>query len=341
MYRFGHGVRKVNIGAVVNQDKGTSVANAIAFAVGFLVALATTFLIIPWIIPRLKARGVVGRDLNKPGSPEVAEMGGIPVVIGFFAGVSVMLSFNGLGEEEALFNASLTAILGAAFVGIMDDLFDLRQRQKAFLPFLLALPLGATLEPTIYIPFVGEFDFGIWMILIAAIAVTCAANAANMLEGFNGLGAGLGILMTSTLILLSLVHNRLDAMYVLMPMLAALVAFFWFNKYPAKIFPGDTLMLFMGAALAAAGLLSDLQLQTVFIFIPMIVEFALKTRGRFSAENYASKSANGYLEYHGRIESLTHVFMKYFKLTERSLVELIWALEAMMCAVVVFVDLLV
>lgn len=314
--------------------------NALGFILGAAVALATTFLIIPWIIPRLKARGVVGKDLNKPGTPDVAEMGGIPVVIGFFAGVSAMLAFDGLTREDLL-NASLTAILGAAFVGIMDDLFNLRQRQKAVLPFVLALPLGATLDPTIYIPFVGEFDFGPWMILIAAVAVTCAANAANMLEGFNGLGTGLGIIMTSTLILLSLVHDRLDAMYVLVPMLASLVAFLWFNRYPSRIFPGDTMTLFMGATLAAAGLLSDLQLQTIFIFIPMIVEFALKTRGRFEAENYASRSANGYLEYHGRIESLTHVLMRRFKLTEKTLVELLWALEATMCAVVIMVDLLV
>ncbi len=334
--------RKVNIEPADNQDDGTRVVNAIAFAVGFVVAVVTTFLIIPWIIPRLKTRGVVGRDLNKPGSPEVAEMGGIPVVIGFFAGVSVMLAFNGLEElSQNLLNASLTAILGAAFVGIMDDLFDLRQRQKAILPLILALPLGATLDNEMYIPFVGNMKLGLAMIPIAAVAITCAANAANMLEGFNGLGAGLGIMMTSTLIILSLVHNRLDAMYVLIPMLGALVAFFWFNKYPAKIFPGDTMMLFMGATLAAAGLLSDLQLQTSFIFIPMIVEFGLKLRGHFEAENYASKSINGYLEYHGRIESLTHVFMKRFKLTEKTLVELIWALEATMCAIVVGVDLLV
>ena len=316
--------------------------NAIAFAAGFLVALATTFLIIPWMIPRLKARGVVGKDLNKPGAPDVAEMGGIPVVIGFFAGVSVMLALSALsGDQADLLNACLMAILGAAFVGMMDDLFDLRQRQKAILPFVFALPLGATLDPKMSIPFLGELDFKIFMIPIAALAVTCAANAANMLEGFNGLGTGLGIIMTSTLILLCLVHQRFEAMYVLIPMLAALVAFLWFNKYPAKIFPGDTMMLFMGATLAAAGLLSQLQLQTIFMFIPMIVEFGLKLRGHFEAENYASRSINGYLEYRGRIESLTHVFMRRFKLTEKSLVELIWALEATFCAIVVFVDLLV
>lgn len=299
-----------------------------------------TFIIMPWLIPRLKAKGIIGRDLNKPGKPEVAEMGGIAVIIGFFGGVSILLVFNGV-SNEGLLNVSLSAILGAAFVGMMDDLFDLRQRHKALLPFVLALPLGAALDSRIFIPFVGELHFGQWMILIAAFAVTCAANAANMLEGFNGLGTGLGIIMAATLVALAFIHNRLDAIFVLAPLMGALAAFLWFNKYPAKVFPGDTMMLFVGATLAVAGMLSGLQLQTFFIFIPLIVEFGLKLRGRFKAENYCSDSNNGYLEYHGRIESVTHVFMKHMKLTERELVYLVWGLEIAICVFVISVDLIV
>ena len=178
------------------------------------------------------------------------------------------------------------------------------------------------------------------MLLVAAIAVTCAANAANMLEGFNGLGTGLGIIMSFTLVILCVVHDRLDGVYLLVPLLGALIAFLYFNKYPAKIFPGDTMTLFMGATISVAGMLSNLQVQTGFIFIPMIVEFFLKMRGHFEAENYCSEADNGYLEYHGKIESLTHIFMKHFKVTEQELVAFIWGIEAAMCVIVVSVDLI-
>ena len=67
--------------------------------------------------------------------------------------------------------------------------------------------------------------------------------------------------------------------------------------------------------------------------------FFLKFRGHFEAENCCSKSGNGYLEYHGRIESLTHVCMKHFKLTGRELASLIWALEIAILAFVMAVDL--
>jgi UDP-N-acetylglucosamine--dolichyl-phosphate N-acetylglucosaminephosphotransferase len=177
------------------------------------------------------------------------------------------------------------------------------------------------------------------MLLVAAFAVTCAANAANMLEGFNGLGTGLGIIMSLALIALGVIHDRMDGAYLLVPLLGSLIAFLWFNKYPAQIFPGDTMMLFTGATLAISGILSNLQVQTAFIFIPMIIEFFLKMRGHFQAENYCSEAENGYLEYHGRIESLTHIFMKHLKINEQELVVLIWGIEIAMCALVISVDL--
>ena len=302
--------------------------------------MTVTFIIVPWLVPRLKTRGIFGKDLNKPGQPEIAEMGGIAVVVGFFAGVSVLLTFNHVTNKDLL-NASLSAVLGAAFVGMMDDMFDMRQRHKALLPFILALPLGVAVDPKIVIPHVATLNLGVVMPLAAAFAVTCAANAANMLEGFNGLGTGLGIMMSWTLVVLAVIHNRMDGVYLLVPLLGALVAFLWFNKYPAKIFPGDTMTLFMGATIAIAGILSRLQVQTFFLFLPMIAEFFLKFRGHFKAENYCSESENGYLDYHGRIESVTHVFMKHMKVTEKELVFLIWGVEAAICTFVIAIDFII
>src|SRR4030065_2603658 len=118
-----------------------------------------------------------------------------------------------------------------------------------------------------------------------------------MWEGCSGLGTGLGVIMAMTLLILSLVHDRMDGVYLLVPLLGALIAFLYFNKYPATVFPGDTMMLFMGATIAVAGILSELSVQTAFIFIPMIVEFFLKFRGRFEAEDHSPESGNGFLEY--------------------------------------------
>ena len=315
------------------------VADTLAFIGAFTAAFLMTLLIIPWLIPKLKAKGIVGRDLNKPGHPEIAEMGGIAVVIGFFAGVSVLLALDGVTNEKIL-NISLSVVLGAAFIGMIDDLFELRQRQKAFFPFLLALPLGAALDPTVNLPYIGELHFGVMMIVAAPFAITCAANAGNMLEGFNGLGTGLGVIMSVTLVALAFHHDRLDGVYLLIPLLGGLVAFLWFNKHPARVFPGDTLMLFMGATIATAGMLSELHLQTAIIFLPMIVEFFLKSRGHFKAENYSTDATNGHLEYYGRVESITHILMKKMNTNEKKLVAALWVIEATLCITVFAVDIM-
>ena len=312
--------------------------NSFVLVAALATAFGMTYCLIPWLIPKLRERGIVGRDLNKPTHPQIVEMGGIAVVIGFFTGTSVALAFDGVDNRELLF-VSLSTVLGAAFVGVLDDLFELRQRQKALFPFLIALPLGVALDSVIYLPFIGEVDFGHLIIIGVPFAVTCAANAGNMLEGFNGLGTGLGILMSSTLILLAFHHDRLDGVFILVPLLGGLLAFLMFNRYPAVIFPGDTLMLFTGAAIAVGGMLSNLYAQTTVIFLPMIAEFFLKLRGDFKAENYCSNASNGRLEYSGRIESITHIVMKHARLSERQLVAVIWALEAALCAVVVVLDL--
>ena len=311
----------------------------IELVAGLIVAFFMTFILVPWLIPKLRARGITGTDLNKPDKPQVVEMGGIAAVIGFFAGVSFLIAIDGITNVELLY-ISLTAVMGAAIVGIMDDLFNLRHRQKAFFPFLLALPLGATLESSIHIPYIGLIDLGPLIIVAAPFAVTCAANAGNMLEGFNGLGSGLGIIMSVTLIFLAWHHQRLDGLFVLVPLLGSLLAFIWFNKYPSRVFPGDTLMLFMGAAVAVGGMLSSLYAQTIIIFLPMIAEFFLKLRGHFKAENYCSDASNGHLVYDGRIESLTHILMKSVKLTEKRLVRLMWGIEATLCASVILLDIL-
>jgi UDP-N-acetylglucosamine--dolichyl-phosphate N-acetylglucosaminephosphotransferase len=107
----------------------------IALLAGFLVAVVVTFLIMPSIIRTMKKAGMVGPDMNKPNKPEIAEMGGVGVLIGFFSGIFTTLGIikfvfpEPLGESRLLL-ASMFAILGAAHVGTRNDLFGLRQRIK-------------------------------------------------------------------------------------------------------------------------------------------------------------------------------------------------------------------
>ncbi len=321
-----------------------SVQNALIMSI--IVSFLITIIIVPWLIKRLAERGLVGMDENKFDKPNIPEMGGLAVVIGFVAGVSTFLIIsNVLAENDAALEeledlaapvlAVVLAVVGAALTGIMDDLFGLRQRIKAIIPFLFAIPVGVFTADKTTMTFVfTSIDFGMLMILIAPFGVTCAANAGNMLEGFNGLGTGLGIIISVTLIIIAFLNGAEDTLILLFPLLGALVAFLWFNRYPAKIFPGDTLTLFMGATLASAAILGDMKTIGALLFVPMIIEFFLKLRGHFTGENYGVPDEEGFLSYEGKTESLTHIIMKRKKVKEWRLVMIIWGMEAILCAIV-------
>lgn len=299
-----------------------------------IASFVTTFLVVPWLIKNLKNTSAVGRDLNKAGHPRIPEMGGLAVVIGFYVGVNVLTIWGENDLPSAIFYLSLLAVLGAAVTGIMDDLFRLRQRVKAILPFIFAIPLGSAMVDTNNTILAG-IDIGIMMLLIAPFGITSAANATNMLEGFNGLGAGLGIIMTSSMIVISFITGQTEGLFLLFPLLGALVAFLWFNKYPAKIFPGDSMTLFVGATIACAAIISNLKGYGAILFIPLIVEFFLKAKGHFKAENYGKIDEDGSLTYDGRVESMAHLVMKWKKLKEWQIVAILWLVEIVVCVLTI------
>ncbi|HEQ78751.1 MAG TPA: hypothetical protein ENN76_00630 [Euryarchaeota archaeon] len=304
------------------------------FLASTVVAMVSSVIITYYLIDRLKDTHMMGRDMNKVDKPLLPEMGGLAVVLSFAIAVNVMLIL--VDNHNALIYASIFACLGAALVGIIDDIISIRQRTKALIPFILAIPLGIVInDSTIFLPIIGDVDFGWFIVLLVPFGVTCAANASNMLEGFNGLGTGLALIISLTLAIISIMLGKWLPLIILFPLIGALAGFMIFNAYPAKIFPGDTLTLFAGAAIACAAIIGDLKTVGAILFLPMIVEFFLKARGRFGAECWGEVDEKGFLRYEGRIESMTHLVMKWGRIKEWELVMIFWLWEMALAVVVV------
>lgn len=303
-----------------------------------LIACVITFTLVPWLGRKLREAGIFGYDVHKKSRPKLPEMGGIAVVIGFFSGF-ILILFIHPGIFTVELSAALIAILGAAFVGMLDDLINLKQRIKALLPFLFGLPLALVItDTTITIPLVGSFELGLVMIILIPFAITSAANVTNMLEGVNGLSAGLGIIICIALGMIAILKGAFITLILIMPLLGALVAFLYYNAYPAKIFPGDSLTLFTGATIATAAILGDLEFFGALLFIPMILEFLLKFHGRFTnddwPDSFGTPDERGILHYQGRVQSLTHWYMKNGRYREWELVLAIWLFQFMIGALV-------
>lgn len=302
---------------------------ALTLLASAVVSFGAGCVFIPWLIRSLRGTTLVGKDLNKPAQPIVPEMGGVAVIVAFYVGVTWLALVGSAAIQAGIFFAALSGCLGAGIVGLIDDMFQLRRRAKALLPFILAVPLGVAVYNSGNRVLVGQ-DIGLLMVLAVPFGITSAANAANMLEGFNGLGAGLGVIMTSALVVLSFLTGSLEGMFLLFPLLGALLAFLWFNRYPARIFPGDSMTLFAGATIACAAIISSPSLKTygAILFAPMILEFVLKLRGHFKSENYGRLDSQGRLIWDGRIESLAHAVMRVKRLREWQIVVVLWGIEA-------------
>ncbi|HEX2022997.1 MAG TPA: hypothetical protein VHH36_09790 [Candidatus Thermoplasmatota archaeon] len=294
----------------------------------------------PRIIRKLRGAGIVGRDVNKPDRPEVAEMGGLGVFLGFNVGVFAFLVLAGpAAPEPALVLVALITAAGATMTGILDDLVVLRQRFKAFIPVVFAAPLAVYVDDySVWLPFAGSVDFGLlYPLVLVPLGVTCASNGFNMLEGYNGLGAGIGVVLAVGLAVVCWIAGAPTGLVLLLPLLGGLLAFLRFNWHPAKVFPGDTMTLLVGAVLAAAAILSKVEFWGLLLFLPHVVEFAIKMRNGFPSKGWWGEFRGGKLHCppNGPVGLGQWTMRVAGGITERRLVATMLAAEAAVAAIVV------
>ncbi len=285
---------------------------------------------------------MLGKDMHKSGEVRVPEMGGIAIVVGFtgaaFLGIFLQLFFN-LQFHLSYILAALLTITIVAIIGIFDDLFDMSQHVKAFLPLAAAMPLVAIAVSrgvnTIFIPFIGVVDFGLlYPFLLVPVAVAVCSNLTNMMAGFNGLEAGMGLIIFSTLALVALSHAQIEMAFISACMMGALTGFLLFNWYPAKVFIGDVGTLSIGAALAAAVILSDYKAAGAILVIPYVVDFFIKLANKFPKSFAEYRNGKLYTP-RGQVKGLNHLILNLFGgLSEKQLVYVFFGIELVFSAIV-------
>src|SRR3989338_1607885 len=331
----------------ITQNELFAATFAATFAGGVLSAYIVTKFI---LIPRFRTRGLIGVDMNKLEKPEVPEMGGIGVMFGFAFAIMVALAAYRMLD----FTLNLTAVLAAfstvfivGVIGILDDLVGwkkgIEQWQHALFPIFAALPLMVlpdTINTTVLtLPFFGPVNFGIlYSLLVVPIAITGASNAVNMLAGFNGLEAGIGSLIAATFIAIALFKEdpsrTLEVVLLMAALLGSLLAFLRFNWFPAKVFPGDSLTLMMGAAFAAAAIVGNIEKIGLGLFALYFVELLFKAKHRFKSECFGLPQEDGTLQADPRGGSLTHFIMRLGRFTEGQVVCILFGLQLLVSAAV-------
>lgn len=235
----------------------------IAIVCGVMSCLVTK-LSMPRIIRKLENADIVGKDLHKTFKPIVAEMGGFGILFGFIIGI-----FSGISLHQILvFQLAivLIVILLVGIIGIVDDLLVLSSKEKLFLLFLAGIPLIWAAPPNV----------GLLYLISIPIAISIGANLTNMLAGLNGIESGLGIIALASLTISCLILGKYDVTIISMSMLGALIAFLYYNKHPARVFPGDTGTLVIGATIVSVALIGRVKLIAFIVLLPNIIDASLK-----------------------------------------------------------------
>jgi len=254
-----------------------------------LISFLASFVLFPAMIIRLKKAGIVGKNMHSAIQEEVPEMGGLVMVAGFGAGmftiIAVKTFFNIFPSIDLIsILIALSTILIVVLIGIFDDLVSMPQQVKAFMPLFAALPLIVIKEGSTFmmIPFLGKINFGLlYTLVIIPLEVTIAANAINMLAGFNGLEVGMGIIVVGSLAIIAYLLGKITVLVILLATFGALLATLYYNWYPAKILVGDVGTLSIGAIIAAVVIMGNFDIAGAILLIPYVVDFLIKAKNRF------------------------------------------------------------
>jgi phospho-N-acetylmuramoyl-pentapeptide-transferase len=166
----------------------------------------------------------------------------------------------------------LFSFIGFGVLGFYDDLkkilnkgnngfFGLPFGLKFLIQWILAFIIGFVFYyqlgySFVYLHWLGQVPLGIFFIPFAAFIIVSFANAFNITDGLDGLSSGVFIIALFAFLVIS--HALLDTFLALFIsiLIGALIAFLYFNIYPARIWLGDVGSLSLGAVLAVIGLLT-------------------------------------------------------------------------------------
>lgn len=201
-------------------------------------------------------------------------MGGLLVWI-TAAVITVLMNLDRGQTWLPLFTLVSTGLVGAAddlmnIFGIGPNAGGLRFRWKLILYTLIAL-VGAwwfyfKLDFSIIgVPWVGQFDIGWWYIPVFVAVLVFTTFSANETDGLDGLAGGVMASCFAAYGIIALLQDKTELAAFCGTILGALLAFLWFNVYPARFFMGDTGAMAMGMTLGVLAFLTD----TVFI-LPII-----------------------------------------------------------------------
>ncbi|MEX0940333.1 MAG: MraY family glycosyltransferase [Candidatus Babeliales bacterium] len=236
---------------------------AIKLFLSSLISFLMTWYLIPIfsrIAIKLNIMDVPDGKIKKHKKP-TPYLGGIALYIGFIATLAIVFPF-----ENKIFLLLIGSTL-LLFLGLIDDILQIKPYQKFFWQLIVAF---CFLKSGIYLK-ESFFLNNIWNIPISALWILIVTNAFNLVDVMDGLTSLLASAACITLFLIAIFFGQDNLSLLLTCFLGPLIAFFWYNRPPAKIYLGDAGSLFIGGFLGTVPFLFNWSTYNPYGFLTPII----------------------------------------------------------------------
>lgn len=249
-----------------------------------LTAFLISALIVLWATPRIKKFGLKRGLVDKPGGRKIhkrpmVRLGGVAIFIGAMVALLIVWWTGGFGIQSPQKEYELWGVVigGLAFflIGLADDLLTLPAMTRLIAQLTVAAMVwqaGVQID-FLTVPGIGLISLQDWISLpITVIWLVGMANAINMIDGLDGLAAGVSGIAASVMLVVTLFMGQPAAALIAAALAGACLGFLRYNFNPAQIFMGDGGAYFMGFTLAGVGIIGLVKsVTTVAVLLPYLI----------------------------------------------------------------------
>lgn len=258
---------------------------------GLVIALLLTVVLMPVFIPLLK-RMKFGQSIREEGPQSHMKKTGTPTMGGLVFLISIIITVLAVAWYADLLTAKVLILLmvlfGYGLIGFLDDFIKvvvkrnlgLTSLQKLIAQIVIAVISfivlsGIDFETGVSIPFTDiSLELSWLYVFFIVFWLVGFSNAVNLTDGLDGLVAGTASIAFAAFGVLAIYQDEIGIAIFTFSVTGGLLGFLIFNKYPAKVFMGDTGSLALGGALAMVSILLKQELLLLLIGLVFVLETA-------------------------------------------------------------------
>ncbi len=248
----------------------------------YLLTFLAAFLVTYFITPGIKKLAFKINAVDLPNGRKVhtqptPRLGGVGIYAGFLAAIGLAYFLAAVWGININSRALTGILLGSAIlliVGIVDDVKNLKPLTKLSwqtAAALVAISFGVMIT-FIHNPFNGLLAIGLLALPLTLLWIVGMTNAMNLIDGLDGLAAGVTVISSLTLFFVALRTHQIGAALIMLSLAGSTLGFLRYNFSPASIFLGDSGSMILGFLLATAAVIGVFKSTLVVaLIIPLLI----------------------------------------------------------------------